>query len=65
MTEFIYNNTKNANTSYTFFKLNCDYYFHIFYKKDINLHFKSKLANELLKKLYELIIIFRKNFYYI
>ena len=36
----------------------------MFYKKDINLCFKSKLANKLLIKLKKLIIIYKKNFYY-
>ena len=33
MTEFAYNNVKNANTSDISFKLNCGYFFHICYKK--------------------------------
>lgn len=33
MIEFAYNNTKNANTSYTFFELNCGYYLCFFIKK--------------------------------
>lgn len=36
ITEFVYNNTKNASIGHTSFELNCDYHYHIFYKKDIN-----------------------------
>ena len=32
MVEFAYNNAKNTNTSYIFFKLNCKYYGIIFSK---------------------------------
>lgn len=56
-------NTKNASISYTHIKLNYSYQTHVFYKKDIHLQFKSKLANELSissKK----ITIYKKNIYH-
>ena len=37
MAEFVYNNVKNASTSYTFFELNYGYYPRTSYKKDVNL----------------------------
>lgn len=64
ITKFTYNNFKNINISYIFFKINYKYYFQILYKKDINFNFKFKLANKLLVKLKKLIIICYKNFYY-
>ena len=57
MTEFAYNNIKNANIEYTFFKFNCRYYLYISPKKDISLYFRSKIANELTKKLRNLMTI--------
>ena len=36
MTEFAYNNAKNANTSHTLFKLNYSYLSQILYKEDID-----------------------------
>ncbi len=47
-----------------FFKHNCSNYPHIFYKEDINLCFKSKSINKPLMELQELIIIYKKNFYF-
>lgn len=58
MTEFIYNNAKNANTEYLLFELNCSYYFCISYKKKINLYFRSKLTNNLAKKFKKYIAIY-------
>ena len=43
------------------FKLNYEYYLSIFYKKDIDFYFRSKLADEFTKKLRNLIAIYRKN----
>ena len=43
MTKFIYNNDKNINICYIFFKLKYRYYFCIFYKKNLNFHLKSKI----------------------
>lgn len=46
------------------FKLNYEYYFCVFFRKDINFYFKSKLANKLLNKLKNLIIVYYKTFYH-
>ena len=51
MVEFAYNNAKNSCIGYLPFKLNFGYHSCISYKKDINIHFKFKVANELTKKL--------------
>ena len=64
MAEFAYNNAKNASTGHTFFKLNYGYYSHVSYKKDINLHSRSKSANELSIKLRELMIVYKKNLHH-
>lgn len=65
MAKFMYNNAKNTSCSYTAFELNCGYYLQMFYKKNVNLRFKSNSANELLAKLKELMFVYRKNLYYI
>ncbi len=60
MTEFANNNTKNASTEYTLFKLNCGKYPQISYEKDINLCSRSKSVEKLVTKLKELMIVCRK-----
>ena len=47
MAEFPYNKAKNASTDYILFKLNCDYYPRISYKENVDLRFKSKIADKL------------------
>ena len=64
MAEFAYNNAKNASTGHTSFKLNCGYHPRVLYKEDVDPHSKSRLADELLAKLRELIIVCRKNFHH-
>lgn len=51
MTEFVYNNAKNINTGNKSFKLNYEYHFCVFYKKDINSRPKFKATNKLSIKL--------------
>ena len=63
MAEFVYNNTKNANTGYLSFKLNYKYYFYIFYKKDLNFYLKLKIAKKLSFKLENLMANCQKNLY--
>ena len=65
MAEFAYNNTKNANTSYILFELNCGYHPRILYKEEINPHFKSKSADKLLVELRKLIVVYCKNLYHV
>ena len=64
MAEFAYNNTKNASTSHTPFKLNCKYHCRVFYEEDIDFRSKFKSANKLLAELQELMTVCCKNFYY-
>lgn len=62
MAEFAYNSAKNASTGYISFEWNYSYHSYVFYKKDINPHFQSKLANDLANKLKELMVVCQKNF---
>ena len=64
MTEIVNNNAKNVSNNYMPFELNCKYHPWIFYKEDIDSHFKFKLADKLLAALRELITVCRKNLYY-
>ena len=54
MAEFAYNNTKNASTDHTLFKLNCGYHFRVFFEEDIDPCSRSCSTNELAKDLIEL-----------
>ena len=51
MTEFAYNNAKNASTGYTPFKLNCRYHPWVSYKKDLDPRSQLKTAEKLSSKL--------------
>ena len=62
--EFIYNNAKNANTGYILFELNCRYYFHIFYKEDLDPCLKLKIAKKLSFELQELMTMCQQNLYH-
>lgn len=64
MVEFAYNNAKNMSTGLTSFDLNCDYYFWIFYKEDIDPRSKSKSADKLSAELRKLIIVCQNNLYH-
>lgn len=57
MAEFAYNNIKNTSTGHTSFKLNYSYHLSVSCEEDIDLRFKSKLAEKLSNKLRELIIV--------
>ena len=57
MAKFTYNNTKNASTSHTLFKLNCEYYLYVFFEDNVNFCPKSHTAEELVKNLKDLISI--------
>lgn len=65
MAKFAYNNIKNANISPTPFELNYGFYPQVLFKKDINLHSKSYLANKLVDKLRELMKVYYQNLLYI
>lgn len=64
MTKFTYNNVKNINIGYIFFKLNYNFYLKVFYRKNVNFYSKSKLIDKLIAKLKDLVFIHRKNLYY-
>ena len=64
MAKFIYNNAKNASTGHMSFNLNCEYHPQVFYEEIVNSRSKWKLEDELLKKLWELITICRKNLHH-
>ena len=51
MVEFAYTNAKNARIRYIFFEFNYKYYLYVFYKEDLDLYSKSKIANQLFFKL--------------
>ena len=64
MTEFAYNNAKNASTSNTLFELNYGYLPQVSFKDDVDSLFRSCSANELAKELKELIDICQQNLLY-
>ena len=64
MAKFAYNNAQNANNGHTLFELNCEYHSLVFFKEDIDHYSESKLANELLAKLWKLMTVWRKNLHY-
>lgn len=51
MTNFAYNNAKNAIISQMSFKLNVDYYPQIFFEKNKNFCLELKTAKKLIKKI--------------
>ena len=55
MAKFVYNNAKNASTSYILLKLNCDYQPRVLFEEDINYRLKSRSADKLVRELKELI----------
>lgn len=55
--QIAYNNTQNASTGHTAFKLNYRYHSCISFKNDSNFRFKSRSDKELAKELKDLIFI--------
>lgn len=51
--KFAHDNTKNASTSHTPFKINCSYNLRVCFEEDINPHAKSSFADELARELRE------------
>ncbi len=47
MAEFAYNNAKNASTGHTPFELNYGYHPRVSFEEDVDLHSRSRSANEL------------------
>ena len=64
MTEFTYNNAKNASTGHTLFKLNYRYHPWVSYKKDLDPRSKSKTAEKLSFKLQNLMTVCQQNLYH-
>ena len=62
MAEFAYNNSKNASTGHTPFKLNCGYHPYVFFEDNYNACSKSSSAKRLAIKLRELMNVCRQNF---
>ena len=61
MMEFAYNNAKHTSMGSMLFEFNCGYHPHVFYKKDIEPRSKSKAADEFIKELKNLIVVYREN----
>ena len=64
MAEFAYNNTKNASTGHTLFKLNCGYHPCVCFEEDTNPRFQLKTSKELSSKLRELMTIYWEKLYH-
>lgn len=64
MVKFMFNNIKNASTSYTFFELNYGYHPHMSYEEDINSWSKFKTVDKLLTELWELILVCCNNLFH-
>ncbi len=64
MAEFVYNNTKNASTGHTSFELNYGFHPQTSYKEDVNPRSQSKLADDLVTELKELMAFCRENLQY-
>ena len=64
MAKFTYNIVKNSSTGHPPFELNCGYYPCISFEENINPCSQSKLADELLAKLQDLMIVCRKNLHH-
>ena len=60
--EFTYNNARNASISHIHFELNCGYHPCVSYKEDIDPYSKSKLADDLVSELKELMAMYQENF---
>ena len=62
--KFAYNNTKNANTGHTLFKLNCNYHPYFFFEEDTNPRSQSKSADKLSAELQDLMIVCQENLHH-
>ncbi len=65
MAEFAYNNAKNASIGHTTFEFNCVYHPRVSFEEDVDPHSRSRFANELAKKLRELIEVCCQNFLHV
>ena len=64
MAEFAYNNSRNASTGHTPFKLNCGYHPRMSYKEEVDPRSQSKSADKLSKELRELMVVCCKNLHH-
>ena len=64
MTEFAYNNAKNASTGHTPFELNYGYHPRMSYEEDVDPRSQSKSADELSAELRELMIVCQENLHH-
>ena len=64
MAEFAYNNAKNASTGHTPFELNCGYHSYVSFEENTNPRSRSKIADELLAKLQELMTVCQENLHH-
>ena len=62
--EFAYDNAKNVSIGYMPFELNCNYHPQMLYKEKVDPRSKSKLADKLLAKLRELMIVCQENLHH-
>ncbi len=65
MAGFAYNNAKNTSTNHTLFKLNCNYYSRVLFKKDVDLYLKSHSANKLVEELRKLMEVYYQNLFHV
>ncbi len=61
MTEFAYNNAKNASIGHTPFELNCVFHPRTSYEEDVDPRSKSKAADKLATELRELTTVCKEN----
>ena len=64
MAEFAYINTKNANTGFTLFELNCGYHPRVSYEEDLDPRSKSRTAEKLSSELRELMTVCQQNLHH-
>ena len=64
MTEFTYNNAKNASTNHTLFKLNFCYCLRVLFKENVDLCLKSYFTDKLVEELRELMEVCCQNLFY-
>ncbi len=64
MTEFAYNNAKNASTGHTPFELNCGYYPRVSFKEDVELCSRSRSASKLAEERRELMEVCCPNLFH-
>ena len=65
MAKFGYNNAKNASTSHTPFKLNCDYHPRVLFEENVNFCSKSCSADKLAEELRKLMKVCCQNLLHI